>query len=210
MRLLIFCLILASVPVFGGSGFELWLEGGQTSNRVKFPGFGKHESATARLSSVRGLWFFPWGGREIGVSFGTSSPVGDGVVYGPVADLGITYTQSMESRYQPSWFIGLHYRGYIAQVKTTFTYSLDVRNSDTWVSADNYNSYRIIGSSIAATWELVPSVQATWNLFKRFNAGARLAYRFQLTSKDAEAHWFYEKQNHPEFSIVAGWKFGGL
>jgi len=202
VRVLIICLIFVSVPLFGESGFELWLEGAQTSNSIRFPGFGMSESANSRLVSVRGLWFFRLDDKEYGVSLGQFESRGEGIVRGSFADPGVTYAQSLKVHYQSFYFFGLHYR---VPGKTTFTYSVDARNCDTWVSADSYSN---IGSSTVSTWELAPSVQATWNLYKRFHAGLRLAYRFQLTGKDTEAHWFDEKQNHPEFGIVAGWRFG--
>jgi len=205
VRVLIFCLMFVSVPLFGESGFELWLEGGMTSNSVTLPWSGKSDAINARLLSLRALWTYRQYNSGLTISCGLSRPAHgwqekhSGSVPGP----GVIYVQTIGVRYEPSLFFGLHYRA-PGPGKTSFSFGADLRHSRAKVSGGEI----YIGFIDLGAMEFIPSMQLAWNVFNRVNIGARLGYRFQLHKDMKRAEWYDIYQNNPEYCIVVGWRFG--
>ena len=204
MRTLIFCLMLASVPVFGGPGFELWLEGLQTGNKITHFGSGKRDTINTQWIYVRALWTFRQDGSGFTISCGIN--LTDSyweITSGSIIGQGVTYTQTMNVHYEPRYFFGLHYR---TPGKTAFSLGADIRNSRTTLEGGHTWNH----SETSPSWELAPSIQIARNVYKQINLGVKLGYRLQFKNNNNRADWFDERQNHPEFAIVAGWKFGRL
>jgi len=198
MRAVILCLMFASVSLFGKSGFELWVEGLQTGNRLTPLWSGKSDHLETQLMYVRALWTVSQDSK-LAVSCGVNLADGhEEITSGPILGQGVTYAQTMCVYYEPRFFVGLNYR---TPGKTTFSFGADIRNS--------YISTAGMGYSVDSfyIWELVPSVQFSWNVHKRIAVRVKVGYRLQLDN-NVGAEWFDKKQNHPKFGIVAGWKFG--